>query len=178
MHLPTTYYDLSQFRQIPDHQEVRADTVKDHSVIVELVEENDGVPEDALLSFHWRKLCQVNQCDNDKEQQVMQIVDDSKIPTSNLKVDYKACCIGMQRIAKARETAKNTVLVFLTVLKLKKYATEVLISMNLPIEVDIHSSTWYNGRETSMTKEEQEYWFKVYTGMLDSFDLRDASIFG
>lgn len=177
--LPAKYVDLSDVRQIPDHQEVYFDSWRDHSVIIELVEYNE-IPEENLLKFHWAHLCQENSCPIDEQivYEEINLNDNEKIlPEISGDKIFKKCCIGLQKIAKAKETAKNSVLIFLTVITLPQYSTEILISMNLPILVDIKSTTFYEGRETAMKKEDQEYWFGVYKYILESFKLIDDSIF-
>jgi hypothetical protein len=46
--LPSRFKDLSDFRQVPDHQEVFSDPESDQTVIVEIneaVSDNEGIPE-------------------------------------------------------------------------------------------------------------------------------------
>ena len=68
--LPARYVDVSDFRPVPDNQEVWTDADKDESVIVEIVEWNDGPSDDVGAEWinqgagwFWRDLAEVNGCD-------------------------------------------------------------------------------------------------------------------
>lgn len=60
--IPQRFIDVSNMRQVPDHQEVFAcGAHTDQSIIVEIVELSADVPDDEIAAFHFNELAQVNQ---------------------------------------------------------------------------------------------------------------------
>ena len=64
-HLPTRYVDVSDFRPVPDNQEVWTDASVDESVIVEILERVEEGPSDAeggAAGWFWEDLAAVSEC--------------------------------------------------------------------------------------------------------------------
>ena len=64
-HLPTRYVDVSDFRPVPDNQEVWTDASVDESVIVEILERVEDGPSDAeggAAGWFWEDLAAVSEC--------------------------------------------------------------------------------------------------------------------
>jgi hypothetical protein len=57
--LPSRFVDVSQMRQVPDHQEVYVDMNSDQSIIFELLSMDD-VANDRAAQHHWNDLAQAN----------------------------------------------------------------------------------------------------------------------
>jgi hypothetical protein len=60
LELPTRFVDVSQFRHIPDTQEVFADVDTDQSFIVELLDLEDGEPDASGATFHFNPIAHDN----------------------------------------------------------------------------------------------------------------------
>ena len=58
--LPSRFTDISDFRQLPDTQEVFADAVTDQSIIVEILEMADESEANTAAEFHFRSLANDN----------------------------------------------------------------------------------------------------------------------
>ncbi|ETO26247.1 ran-binding protein [Reticulomyxa filosa] len=58
--LPETFVDLSDFRQVPDNQEVYSDANADTSVIIEIVERVDVKDEDSA-KYHFDEIAECNE---------------------------------------------------------------------------------------------------------------------
>ncbi len=61
MSLATRFQDMSEFRQIPDNQEVFADPITDQSVIIELLSLQEEAGDDAAAEFHFGSIAQDNE---------------------------------------------------------------------------------------------------------------------
>ncbi len=58
--LPASFVDVSQLRQVPDHQEVWADAASAASAVVEIVEAQGDVADAAAARFFWGDLAEAN----------------------------------------------------------------------------------------------------------------------
>ena len=58
--LPKSYADASNFREVPDHQEVWVDTSSDRSVIIEVLEQKE-VPDTEAMEFFLNDLASFNE---------------------------------------------------------------------------------------------------------------------
>ena len=58
--LPASFVDVSQLRQVPDHQEVWADAASGASAVVEIVEAQGDVADAAAARYFWEDLAEAN----------------------------------------------------------------------------------------------------------------------
>ena len=58
--LPKRLEDISQFRQVPDHQEVFADASTDQSVVVEIVQYDSDVSNERASTYYFDDLADCN----------------------------------------------------------------------------------------------------------------------
>lgn len=61
MNIPESYKDVSDLRQVPDHQEVYLDQRSTASFIVEILSYEDSVPDDNAAAYFFDDLAQANQ---------------------------------------------------------------------------------------------------------------------
>ena len=59
--IPVKYEDVSNFRQIPNHQEVFADASADSSIIIEINEMAAEVPDEKVLQHYFQDLATCNE---------------------------------------------------------------------------------------------------------------------
>lgn len=141
MVLPASFIDVSQMRDVPDHQEVWSDAASSATSILELTEvtERDG---EELLRFHFEELARANGCaPGEFSIQSMQTLEDADLPGFTGKRKYGGLVMGEQHVAKFNEAAKNRVAVCIAVVRLPPPAhTDILLSINLPIDVHPDSS--------------------------------------
>jgi hypothetical protein len=58
--LPATYRDVSEVRQVPDHQEVWADLASSASLVLEIVEHQAAVADSGAARYFWEDLLETN----------------------------------------------------------------------------------------------------------------------
>ena len=56
MHVPERFSDISDFRQVPDHQECFADGIIDQSLMVELLDHKEEVRDEESARFFYEDL--------------------------------------------------------------------------------------------------------------------------
>lgn len=181
--LPTEFVDVSNVRDVPDHQEVFANQDTDQSVIIEilerensikkpedcvayffndLAEHNDCKPEDAKILTCQNLTNEVNtECDSPTNETLPSTTNyssshleqmlrtEKQLPLVRRAMEstlgqVEVCCIiGRQMVSKFREaeSAKNEILVYLAVIRLPKFSTDVLVAMNVPTQISAQSSS-------------------------------------
>ncbi|KAG5438293.1 hypothetical protein PCANB_002781 [Pneumocystis canis] len=135
--LPSDFIDASEFRQIPDHQEVLVNINDERSLIIEIVE-YVSVDDINIAKFHFESLAQ----DNGAEESLIL----NEIPITLEKSKNTVYLIeGLQKIFKCNKQTINPkndyteyipsipyVAVFLSVLRLHEKFTDIVITMNVP----------------------------------------------
>lgn len=58
----TTSYFSSDFRQVPDNQEVFSDPARDQSVIIELLQYEPTIGDDQIAQYHFKEIAAANGC--------------------------------------------------------------------------------------------------------------------
>ncbi|KAJ2896720.1 hypothetical protein GGI21_005015, partial [Coemansia aciculifera] len=58
--IPERLTDVSNLRQVPDHQEVFADAKTDESVIIEILEAVDKTDGIDAIQYHYKHVCELN----------------------------------------------------------------------------------------------------------------------
>jgi hypothetical protein len=56
------YYFSSDFRQVPDNQEVFSDPARDQSVIIELLQYEPTISDDQIAQYHFKEIAAANAC--------------------------------------------------------------------------------------------------------------------
>lgn len=138
--IPERFVDVSEFRQVPDHQEVFSDPVTDESIIIEILE-REQLPDNEAIVSHFNDLAEANSAE-------ARILKSESIPHVDLpqlgtNVPFTAgFLIGEQNIAKFREDAKNLVGILILLVRLPSVTTDLLISYNGPQRIAEASSSW------------------------------------
>lgn len=151
--LPAAMVDVSDFRQVPDNQEVYADATTGASLIVELLSRQRSVTNAEAGAFFFHDLAKDNGCPLEQIQnEATAVLPPSAYPhlsnpsssSSGAQVCDHACLTtGLQRISKyTNEKGKeNSVFVGLVVLRFTPpVSTEVLVSLSCPAQVHPGSS--------------------------------------
>lgn len=145
----TTFVDASQFRQIPDNQEVFVDMSTQQSLIFELLEQVEASNEE-VARYHFQQLAD----DNDAATSSVTVIDNLKpqdvtplLPQNETEIYVLQ---GTQQISKFNEqNAHNTVEIILVVVRLTKVSTDFVISVNAPVKLADVSSEQESVKETS-----------------------------
>ena len=133
MAVPTTFVDSSQFRQIPDHQEVWVDMDSSQSVILEILEhvEQEG---EAAIRYHFEEVGKANGC-GAEEMRVTEVraLRESDLPKFNGRGITGHCLRGEQIAGKFNEEKKNIVYIEMALVRLPAPASaDLLLSLNTP----------------------------------------------
>ncbi|KAJ2358394.1 hypothetical protein H4S01_006313 [Coemansia sp. RSA 2610] len=124
--VPDGFVDISQVRQLPDHQEVFASSTTDQSLIVEILE---AVDEDNPLEYHFAQLAETN---DSRESKVWRV--------ARLSATTSVLC-GEQLVAKFNERGANRVAVLLALVRVPEHSADVLVSLNAPLSISAESSS-------------------------------------
>ncbi|KAI8967012.1 hypothetical protein BDF20DRAFT_917963 [Mycotypha africana] len=138
--VPKTFVDASQFRQIPDNQEVFVDMNTQQSLIFELLEEVDA-HKNEIPKFHFQQLAEDNEATDATVISIEKLQPESVSSTISSERTEIYILQGEQKIAKFNEEgACNTVEIFLAVVRLTQVATDFVISINAPVSLAPGSS--------------------------------------
>ncbi|KAJ3069176.1 hypothetical protein HDU98_007757 [Podochytrium sp. JEL0797] len=131
--IPPDFSDASLLREVPDNQEVFVSTKNNESVIVELLEMEQ---DEDWPRFHFMELAAVNDAAL-PEDAIIARRDLPLLPNMNLAPGSSIAVIhGLQYSAKFNSEAKDKVHIFLAVVRIPKVSTDLLISVNRPVDSD------------------------------------------
>ena len=169
--VPERFIDVSNFRVVPDNQELMCDIDTDQSIIVELLSLVSDVPADKAAEFHFEELAAVNEAHLFEKLQVREIANE-ELPHLTRTV-HKYFIFGRQQIAKFNEEAKNVVNIYMAVIRIPSVTTDILITLNEPVQIDQASSS---AKNIDTSKEIQPA-PKVFEEILRTFKIKDWSLF-
>eukprot|EP00753_Platysulcus_tardus_P022529 PLAT9740.2.p1 GENE.PLAT9740.2~~PLAT9740.2.p1 ORF type:complete len:191 (+),score=75.92 PLAT9740.2:64-636(+) len=170
--LPASFMDASKVRVVPDHQEVWVDTKSDCSIIIELLGQEECSDEEAA-SYFFNDLAESNDAAADYTVLHSELLLADYVPGFPAEV-CKAFIVGDQAIAKFKEAAKNLVRIYMTVIRLPMFGTDVLVTMNVPLDVAPESSSAKWSWEPSPDDPEG---FHTFRNVLSQFELLDVGLF-
>ena len=169
--LPSQYLDASNFREIPDNQEVWTDNLNVASVssqssscpsvIVEILSRSDDVSNSDIANFMFQDLADANHV-SPHDRQLISTFSESSPNFPN--ADYVGGGIGKMRVEKNRNS--DLVFVFLWVIRLKHIETDLLISFNDPCHV-------YATPEEAMQSPN----FRLFKSIAQSLKVEDWNLF-
>ncbi|EQC31774.1 hypothetical protein SDRG_10563 [Saprolegnia diclina VS20] len=137
--VPSGFADVSEFRQVPDNQEVFADAVTDRCVIIELLQMEETIGESATGTFYFNEIADSNAC-APTDRHVAQAFTMPASEVHGLQVPAHIA-VGTQAVAKYKEAAKNVIQVYVCCLRLPRATTDLVVSVTVPISVDPNSSS-------------------------------------
>eukprot|EP00455_Lapot_gusevi_P053931 TRINITY_DN8520_c0_g1_i5.p1 TRINITY_DN8520_c0_g1~~TRINITY_DN8520_c0_g1_i5.p1 ORF type:complete len:184 (-),score=21.59 TRINITY_DN8520_c0_g1_i5:25-576(-) len=172
IHLPEEFVDISQFRDVPDNQEVFADAKTDRSVQIEIVEPADASDE-GCSRFYFEALAKDSEA---LEPTLSQSGALSCADLPNLENHiHKSFALGRMKISKGRESseAANLIEVYIAVIRLKEFSSDILLTINVPIQFSELSASC-QGCEIASTESNRD----LLRICLSSFKINNYSIFG
>ncbi|KAJ1871742.1 hypothetical protein LPJ57_005153 [Coemansia sp. RSA 486] len=173
MDIPATLTDVSQFREVPDHQEVYASTTSDQNLIVEILE--PVVNEHDALTYHFDQVAEINDSSDTK------VVSTEPIRVQEPLVTGSSVLVGCQRVAKFNEqkVAGNSVWVLMALLNITRFDADILVTMNLPAEINPLSSSFATAEDSGATEEVDLAKAKAeFVTMVGSLVIKNAGLFG
>ncbi|KAG0173238.1 hypothetical protein DFQ28_011636 [Apophysomyces sp. BC1034] len=170
-----TFIDASQFRQIPDNQEVFLDMQTQQSLIVELLEAVN-VQDVDIARYHFEQVASDNEAAEYKVNSVQRVSAGTATPC--LPVDSTSVYMlqGTQRVAKFNEAntaSYNVVDIWLAVVRLASVDTDLVITINAPVAVAPGSSESADAPPVELTVVEQEL-----MGLLHRLTIKNWNLFG
>ncbi|KAF9203780.1 hypothetical protein BGZ49_006049 [Haplosporangium sp. Z 27] len=190
LNLPRKFENISNIREVPDHQEVFVNVDEDQSVIVEILELAAEANDEGCAAFHYQQLAEDNDAEDASIIQSVSILNNSELPTWPAEAKIYLL-LGQQRIAKFNERqrqqenaaanphrqlqpdARNLVQIMMVVVRLPRQATDIVISYNVPLQISESSSSKQVAHEGDI--QEAEVWFR---NLIGSFLVRDWGLFG
>ncbi|XLR23256.1 hypothetical protein S83_051156, partial [Arachis hypogaea] len=131
---PHRFQDVSDIRQVPDHQEVFANTTRDESLIFELLEYKHDVADNGSAVWFLQDLA------NEQDAEGSVVIEQSGVLEApglmyNNTPAIVTSAIGQMAISKGRQgrEAQNIIKVYLANLRLKGVDTDVLVTAYKPI---------------------------------------------
>jgi hypothetical protein len=193
--LPSTYFDVSGIRQIPDHQEVYVDrgAGSDWSMVCEIVEHQGSVQGSEAGAYFWQDLCDANECLETRGWRELSpasalapfLPRQFREPKVEPRCDQVVVCCGWQKIppppsgggggggsgggsdASGGRVEPHLVFICLAILRLPGVASEVLVTLNAP------------GKEEGYADPEHEdRALAAFQCMVSSLEIHDFSLFG
>ncbi|GLJ17225.1 hypothetical protein SUGI_0298430 [Cryptomeria japonica] len=133
---PQRFQDLSNIREVPDHQEAFADPNRDESLIIELLDLKQDVADNQSALWFLQDLANEQDSSGDLVVENVSTVASSEVPFLDPSTVVTAA-VGQMGISKGRQgrEARNIVRVYVANLRLKDVGTDVLITAYEPLMI-------------------------------------------
>mmetsp|Transcript_39995 Transcript_39995/g.67063 ORF Transcript_39995/g.67063 Transcript_39995/m.67063 type:complete len:209 (-) Transcript_39995:258-884(-) len=178
MHVPERFSDISDFRQVPDHQECFADGIIDQSLMVELLDHKGEVRDEESARFFYEDLAQAN---DSVETDIARIgaLAVEEMPHFDAGV-VKYICEGTQCVVKSKDTpdAVNVIQVLLACVRLPQAGTDILITMNTPLTIHPSSRAAADGLSAPQPSTCAADALQLFMHALRTLQIYDWGLFG
>ncbi len=191
--LPAQFVDISNFREVPDNQEIFADSARtDRSFIIELLEHQNDVQDQDIAKYLFHDLCELNGVStNETESPILSLRSTSDDVNRALEknesqlnsnfVDHfpgrcKQLLLGQQRVSKYRDAseAANVVNFYIGVIRLPDVGTDLMLTFNDPIVInELSSSSGSSEAVGADTERSMATFLRVFA----SLQIKDYGIF-
>ncbi|XP_023552843.1 probable ran guanine nucleotide release factor [Cucurbita pepo subsp. pepo] len=179
---PIRFQDVSNIRQVPDHQEVFVDPSRDESLIFELLDFKHDVEDNGSAVWFLQDLATEQDAEGSVVIEQSGVIEAPGLCYANIP-SVVTTAVGQMAISKGRQgrEAQNIVRVYLANLRLKAVGTDVLICAYEPILINPLSesaSSVGSGLATPASQSGCMPMPEVFKLALSSFKVCDWSIFG
>ncbi|KAF5180490.1 Ran guanine nucleotide release factor [Thalictrum thalictroides] len=139
---PLRFQDLSDIRQVPDHQEAFADPSRDESLVIELLDLKHDVEDSRSATWFFQDLATEQDAENSIVVEQSGVFQADGLRYRNVPA-VLTTAVGQMNISKEKQgrEAQNIVKVYLANLRLKEVGTDVLIIAYEPIVISPFSKT-------------------------------------
>ncbi|XP_044130708.1 ran guanine nucleotide release factor-like [Bufo gargarizans] len=171
--LPLNVQDVSEMREVPDNQEVFVHSQTDQSIIVELLEYQEGMSDPDAARCHFEDVAASNEAEGRAE-----VVSVEPLPLAQLSLTSCSSAwalTGHQLVSKFNEQAQNTVTIHMALFRLQQHATDLLVTFNNPVAIHPASSS---NVDTGTSVNASAWTLDDFHRLLCSFQLHDPGIFG
>ncbi|XP_047959278.1 ran guanine nucleotide release factor-like [Salvia hispanica] len=179
---PLRFQDVSNMRQVPDHQEVFVDPARDESLIFELLDLKTDVADHGSATWFLQDLA------NEQDAEGATVLEQSGVFEADAlrfrdSPAVITTAVGQMAISKGRQgrDAQNLVKVYLANLRLKDVGTDVLITAYEPVMINPLSesaATVGAGLAVPAAQSGCMPMEEVFRGAISSFKVNDWSLFG
>lgn len=135
--LPLRFQDLSNVRQVPDHQEAFVDPNRDESLIIELLDLKHDVADEASAVWFLHDLAREQDAEGGMVLEQSGVLQVPGLCFRGIPA-VVTTAVGQMAISKGRQgrEAQNIIRVYLANLRLKEVGTDVLITAYEPIVIN------------------------------------------
>lgn len=168
---PPQAQDMSNFREIPDHQEVFTHSSTDQSIIVEILEYVQEA-DDVALKTHYEDLVR----DNDVNEGDHMILEAAEMPTHKLAMSQCKSAryvLGQHKVSKFKEDSKNTVNIHMGLFRIPDFTTDILVTFNDPVMISSQSNS-----NQSVPTNADRWTVTDFQQLLTSLTINDTGLFG
>ena len=175
--IPSFFDDASQFRQVPDHQEVFVHQETGCCVIVELNSLEANVAKTSAAAHHFQDLAKANEA----KDCIVEDTSEFDAKAMSLQIDpqgrviFSATCSGKHVVAKFNEAGReNVVHVELGLFRIEPpTATDLLVTVSAPIQIDPQSSESHSVK-TILAVEDIR---RIHRQVMSSLEIRNWGLF-
>ncbi|XP_076472986.1 ran guanine nucleotide release factor-like [Babylonia areolata] len=139
--LPADANDISEIREVPDHQEVFAHKDTDQSIIIEVLSYVQEETDLQAVKVHFEELASSNDASTSDNSCILGIEQLDKKQLSLTQCSAVYWLTGQQRVSKYQETARNNVNIHMILYRLPEFTTDLLVTFNDPVNVSPDSSS-------------------------------------
>ncbi|XP_057448259.1 uncharacterized protein LOC130739843 [Lotus japonicus] len=134
---PNRFQDVSNIRDVPDHQEVFVDPSRDESLIFELLDFKHDVADNGSAAWFFQDLAREQDAEGTVVIEQSGVLEAPGLTHNNIPT-VVTTAVGQMAISKGRQgrEAQNIVKVYLANLRLKGVDTDVLITAYEPIVIN------------------------------------------
>ncbi|XP_050375215.1 uncharacterized protein LOC126792780 [Argentina anserina] len=179
---PDRFQDVSNVRQVPDHQEAFVDPARDESLIIELLDFKPDVADSGSATWFLQDLATEQDAEGSVVIEQTGVVEVPGLSYGNVP-SVVTTVVGQMAISKGRQgrEAQNTVRVYVANLRLKGVSTDVLITAYEPIHINplSESATAVGaGLAAPALQSGHVPMLEVFRLAVSSFKINDWNLFG
>ncbi|XP_050215846.1 uncharacterized protein LOC126666953 [Mercurialis annua] len=179
---PLRFQDVSNIRQVPDHQEVFVDPDRDESLIFELLDYKHEVGDNGSASWFLQDLANEQNAEGCTLFEQSEVVEAPGILSRNIPTVISTA-VGQMNISKGKQgrEAQNIVKVYLANIRLKGVDTDVLVTAYEPVLINpLSESARMVGAGMAVPAAQSGYlpMSEVFKLAVSTFKVIDWNLFG
>ncbi|KAI3516422.1 hypothetical protein L1887_15337 [Cichorium endivia] len=179
---PLRFEDVSNIREVPDHQEVFVDPARDESLIFELLELKHDVADNGSATWFLQDLAREQGAEGNIVFEQSAVFDATGLQFRNMPAVMTTATAQMA-ISKGRQgrEAQNLVKVYLANLRLKEVGTDVLITAYEPVFINPLSESANSvgpGLTVPAVQSGRTAMTEVFKQAVSTFKINDWNLFG
>ncbi|XP_021771516.1 probable ran guanine nucleotide release factor [Chenopodium quinoa] len=178
MTFPARFQDLSNVREVPDHQEAFADPSRDESLIVELLELKQEVADEGSAVWFLQDLAREQDAEGGMLIEQSGVLEVPGLCYRSTPAVVTSA-VGQMAISKGRQgrEAQNIVRVYLANLRLKEVGTDILITAYEPVVISESAGIVGAGVVSPAEQSGCMPMAEVFKLSVSSFKVNDWSLF-